>query len=220
MPTTVVVGHGRSPEGKGWGSRIDSCCTVVRMWDWHGWQSLTDYGERYDYGLFVLTPKGLPTFIKHRKAIPSRGWIAYLGKPVSGELPTYAGLTLELVDPQSWVAYGQEIGGAGLTGCLTLTRGCVAAAWAISKAPKDRVDRVVLVGFDNVLAQTNKPVEESFCPEYWKLFNSRWESKMDKAYPVGQPKTATHDMSIELPLLQHLAQQRNVRLEFAQEYWK
>lgn len=212
--TIVVVGHGRSPEGKGWGSRIDQCSTVVRMWDWAPWQGLSDYGEKYDYGLFVLTPKGLHVFQQHNKVIPSRGWLAYMGKPVNGKLPN--SVPVELVDPAPWCEMGLAAGGAGLSGRLTMTRGFVAAAWAIGKA---KTEPVVLVGFDNVLAQTNKPVSESFCPEYWKLFNGRFDDKLDKAYPTGQPKTETHDMGVELPLLYALATKHKVHLEFAQRIW-
>lgn len=211
--TIAVIGHGRSPEGQRWGSRIDSCCTVVRMWDWQPWQKSTDHGEKYDYGLFVLTPKGLSVFNDHNKATPCRGWLAYMGKPVTGKLPDK---TL-LVDPTPWVEEAQAMGGAGLSGRLTLTRGCVAAAWAITLAPK--AEPVVLVGFDNVRAGTNKPVEESFSPEYWRLFNDRFASKMDKAYPTGQPKTATHDMAVEPHLLAKLAGERGVDLWYAQERW-
>lgn len=213
--TIVVVGHGRSPEGKGWGSKIDQCSTVVRMWDWHPWQGLCDYGEKYDYGLFVLTPKGLYVFEQHSKLTPSRGWLAYVGKPVSGKLPN--GVPTELIDPTSWCEMGLALGGAGFSGRLTMTRGFVAAAWAIGKA-KPR-EPVVLVGFDNVFAGINKPVEESFCPEYWRLFNSRFEDRMAKVYPVGSAKTETHDMSIELPLLYRLATERAVRLVSATEIW-
>lgn len=214
--TIAVIGHGRSPEGQRWGSRIDACHTVIRMWDYWPWQRACDYGEKYSYGLFVLTPKGLQVFTQHNQQTPSKGWLAYLGKPTSGKLPNH--VPVEVIDPTSWVEQGQAMGGVGLSGKLTLTRGCVAAAWAICLAPY--ADKVVLVGFDNVLAMTNRPIEESFCPEYWRMFNGRFDNKLDKAYPTGQPKTETHDMNIELPLLQKLARERGIPLEFAQEVWK
>jgi len=183
------------------------------MWDWSPWQSLTDYGQKYDYGLFVLTPKGLRVFNEHNIGLPSQGWLAYMGKPVSEAVPER---TL-MIDPTPWVKEGQSMGGAGLSGRLTLTRGCVAAAWAITLAPMR--GKVVLVGFDNVVAGTNKPIEESFSPDYWRLYNARFADKMDKVYPVGQPKTETHDMTIEFPLLQHLAYDCGISLELAQESW-
>ena len=43
----VIVGHGLSPKGKGWGSRIDEHI-VVRMKD-PRWQGEFDYGVRLDY---------------------------------------------------------------------------------------------------------------------------------------------------------------------------
>lgn len=215
--TIVVVGHGRSPEGKGWGNLIDRCCTVVRMWDWTPWQHPRDYGEKYDYGLFALTPKSLSVFHEYNKAEPSRGWLAYFGKPTSGKLPN--GVPVEVIDPTPWVEVGQGLGGAGLSGRLTLTRGTVAAAWAITSAHSG--DVVILVGFDNVMARTNRSVEESFCPQYWRMFNERFNpgTKMDKVYPTGQPKTGTHDMNIEAPLLFQLAQDRKVKLLFADFAW-
>jgi hypothetical protein len=41
--SAAVIGHGRSPVGRGWGSRIDACDLVVRMWDNH-WQDEADWG--------------------------------------------------------------------------------------------------------------------------------------------------------------------------------
>jgi hypothetical protein len=213
--TIAVIGHGRSPEGRGWGSKIDSCSTVIRLWDWYGWQGVADYGEKYSYGLFVLTPKGLSAFTSYHKIVPARKWLAYLGKPVRGDLPN--GVPIEIVDPSPWVAEAQAMGGAGLSGRLTLTRGFVAAAWALCCTPYP--DNVVLVGFDNVKLGINQPIEKSFCPEYWKMFNSRFESKLDKSYPVGHSKTETHDMAVEAPLLFKLAGDRGLKLDYAEEIW-
>jgi hypothetical protein len=93
------------------------------------------------------------------------------------------------------------------------------AAWAIEHAGKG--EEVILVGFDNVLCGINKPIEESFCPEYWAMQSLYWdEKKTDKIYPVGEAKTATHDMSVEKPLLEALASSNNVPLKFAQEVWE
>jgi hypothetical protein len=216
--TTVVVGHGRSPEGKCWGSRIDNCKTVVRMWDWE-WQDPIDCGVKYDYGLFTMTPTGLRVFMEHNKRTPSRGWLAYFGKPtmLSGLLPN--GKPVEVVDPAPWWRWAREMGGAGLSGRLTLTRGCVAAAWAIAHEPR----HVVLVGFDNVACGINQPIELSFNPVYWKLYNSRNNraaGKMEKVYPIGTAQTETHDMAVELPLLRKLAELRKVELLFATDVWR
>lgn len=211
--TIVVIGHGRSPEGKRWGSRIDRCETVVRMWDWT-WQPWGDYGSAYHYGLFVLTPKGLRIFNQYVKSYPSRGWLAYFGKPTSGVLPA----PVEILDNERWNKIAIEMGGSGLSDKFSLTRGCAAAAWAIETASKG-CKRVILVGFDNVQAGLNKPIEESFSPEYWALYMSRFKPDVDKVYPIGTAKTATHDMAIEFPFLQRLASEHNVKLELAQEVW-
>jgi hypothetical protein len=71
---TAVIGHGRSPEGRGWAPRIDACDVVVRMWDWH-WQS-ADYGTKYDYGLFEVHWTILQNFQAHNQRTPAMGWIA------------------------------------------------------------------------------------------------------------------------------------------------
>lgn len=211
--TTVVIGHGRSPEGQRWGSKIDSCKTVVRMWDWE-WQNPCDYGDKYDYGLFVLTPKGLRIFTDNNVGAPTRGWLAYFGKPTGGLLPN--GVQTEIVDTTPWCEMAKQMGGAGLTGRLTLTRGCAAAAWAIEHEPT----RVILVGFDNVKCGINRPIEQSFCQEYWSLYMRRFKPDATKVYPIGLSKTATHDMAIELPLLRSLAEKRGVELLFANDIWR
>lgn len=208
--TTVVVGHGRSPEGKRWGNKIDACKKVVRMWDWQ-WQDDADFGNKYDYGLMVLTPKALGIFHLHNKRIPNRGWLVYYGKPTAGVLPNPP--PCEILNTPVWVQQGREMGGLGLTGELTLTRGCAAAAWAIQND-----SRVVLVGFDNVRCGVNKPVEESFDPVYWNLYTGRFKDQ-SKYYPVGGTKTNTHDMAIELPLLKALAREAQTELLFAEDIW-
>lgn len=209
--TIAVVGHGRSPEGRRWGYNIDACKTVVRMWDWH-WQNECDFGENYDYGLLVVTPKGLSIFNAHNKKIPRRGWLVYLGKPTAGVLPNER--RCEILDTATWVDLGRRLGGAGLTGELTLTRGCAAAAWAIQ-----RDNRVILVGFDNVKCGINQPIENSFNPDYWNMYISRFKNDTTKHYPIGSSKTNTHDMAIELPLLKHLASVYKTELVFAEDVW-
>jgi hypothetical protein len=210
----AVIGHGRSPEGKSWGVGIDSCNTVIRCWDWQ-WQPVEDYGGKYDYGLFMLTPKGLRLFQDFNARRPTRGWLAYMGKPTSGGLPD--GTTL--LDTSRWVQIAQEeFGGRGETNILTLTRGCVAAAWAIEYAIPN--EPVVLVGFDNVKIGVNQPIDQSFCPEYWELYNSRFApGKAEKTYPIGTARTATHDMSVEKPLLELLAKRNRAELRFAEDVW-
>lgn len=209
----AVIGHGRSPEGKRWGTQIDACATVVRMWD-NEWQPFEDYGKVYHYGLFVLTPKGLGLFEKHNKRTPRYGWLAYKGKPMGVcTLPN----NTKVIDPVVWTDKAMRMGGVGESGKLTLTRGCVAACWAIEHASTG--EPVVLVGFDNVLCGINQPVEKSFCPEYWALYMSRFTPNTDKVYPIGSSKTATHDMNVEFPLLKELARERMVDLQVAEDVW-
>lgn len=212
--TFAIIGHGRSPEGGGYGSKIDACQTVVRMWDWQ-WQNPLDYGEKYDYGLFVLTPRGLRIFTEHNTGKPSCSWLAYFGKPTAGVLPQPS----EVVDTSPWCQIAQQMGGAGLSGRFTLTRGCAAACWAITQA-KGKEKQVVLVGFDNVKCGINRPIELSFHPNYWASYNARFEKKIEKAYPIGGAKTMTHDMAVELPLMRMLSEQYGVELVFANDIWQ
>lgn len=214
---TVVVGHGRSPEGRGWGKLIDSADRVVRMWDWSEWQAPADYGMDYTHGVFVLTRKQIEIFWEHNKAWPTVGWLAFLGKPTGGLLPN----NTTLIDPTPWTKLAQErFGGAGIRGTLTLTRGTQAACWALDTSGPG--DQVVLVGFDNVVRRTNMEVEAAFCPAYWKLYNDRFPNKDEKVYvyPPNQPLTNTHDMRVESPLLHLYAEKRQIKFAFAQNIWR
>lgn len=212
--TIAVIGHGRSPEGKRWAKHIDACTTVVRMWDWQ-WQHPADYGTKYDYGLFVLTPKGLSIFMQHNKQVPARGWLAYNGKPVPGKLP--GGVPVELLDNPRWHKEIKSTGGAGESGEFSLTRGGAAALWAIENRSGDDV---VLVGFDNVCLGVNQSIEDSFNPAYWKLYMDRFKPEVEKVYPLGTSKTATHDLLAEKQYILGAAIRCDVKVLLAQHVWK
>jgi hypothetical protein len=126
----------------------------------------------------------------------------------------------EIVDTGPWVQVAATMGGAGLSGRLTLTRGTAAACWAIAHEK----DHVVLVGFDNVKTGINAPIEQSFHPDYWESYTQRIlfnkpESEGKKHYPIGGSKTATHDMAVEGPLLRKLAKDKGVVLSYAEDLW-
>lgn len=216
MRQLAVIGHGRSPEGQLWGSRIDCCDTVIRMWDCD-WQPIPDYGTKYDYGLFSITPKGMTVWAKHNVRKPTRGWLGMKGKPTNGKLPELT----RVVDPAPWEQAARDMGAAGLSGKLTLTRGCMAACWAITQAGHpDNRGEVVLVGFDNVKCGINQPIEQSFSPVCWDQYKERFPVDKEKFYPIGGAKTATHDMKYEWPLLRFLADNYGVRVRFAQDIWR
>lgn len=216
----AVIGHGRSPEGKKWGCKIDSCTLVVRMWDWIPWQSAEDYGVRYDYGLFVVTNKGLMDFYRYNKQDPRISWLGYMGKPTKLKVPE----NTQCLHMDAWLTQARSMGAVGDNGNLTLTRGTAAALWSIERASYARtsdIRRVLLVGFDNVKAGIHKPIEESFCPEYWNSYLERANAKgkVDKVYPINTAKTATHDLSVERDLLFNWANKFAVNLCFAEDCW-
>src|ERR1044072_2888538 len=128
--TIAIIGHGRSPEGTGWGPRIDACDCVIRMWDCH-WQNPADFGRRYDIGFFEVHPSLLPKFKTHNKRKPRLGWLGSLLLATPKEiLPDRT----ELVDQSPWNEVGHYFGGKGMTGRLQFTRGTIATLWAIENA--------------------------------------------------------------------------------------
>lgn len=207
MSLAVVVGHGRSPEGKGWGPRIDAARCVIRMWDW-GWQDAADYGTRYDYGVIEIGTGLIEKAMKHKRSDPAKGWIASLlhGKP--SRLPPNS----EIVDQKRWNDIGRRLGGAGATGRLQFTRGTIATCWAIEQ---ERWSEIVLVGFDVILAGKTLGTEKDFSPAYRKnpgTFSfSGWRANTSKF--------GNHDFKVERKVIATLAEEHGVRVNFAQEVW-
>lgn len=208
MTTWAIIGHGRSPEGQRWGPKIDAC-TVVRMWDWAPWQNPDDYGERYDYGLFELGSGITDTFLKHKKREPAKGWIGSLLHTTKTPIPSRT----QIVDQKPWNAIGLRLGGRGATGRLQFTRGTIAACWAIEKSMPD--DEVILVGFDVIHRGVSLGINDDFSPEYQKNPGSF----PFKGWRPGMKKFGNHDYVVERKVLEHLADQRNVVLSFAQDVW-
>ena len=71
----VIIGHGASPKGCGWGARIDEHI-VIRMKD-PSWQSKEDYGKRTDY--MIASTETLPIMLDYKR-VP----IEYWGQPKKG----------------------------------------------------------------------------------------------------------------------------------------
>src|SRR5690348_13506325 len=67
--TTLIIGHGASPKGKGWGSGIDEH-TVVRLKN-PSWQNKEDYGTRCDY--MCASTETLPVMLDYR-VVPKEYW--------------------------------------------------------------------------------------------------------------------------------------------------
>lgn len=209
LKTFAIIGHGRSPEGRGWGPRIDAC-TVLRMWDWSRWQAPADYGVSYDYGFFEAHPQMMATFYENLQCDPSIGWVASaLGEVEKCVLPPRT----EIVRQEPWNEIGKALGGVGATGRLQFTRGTIAACWAIERA--ETGEEIVLVGFDNIRAGQELQINQAFSPAYRK--NPGTFSFA--GYRGGVTKNGNHDFAVEKPVLEYLAAQRGVKLSFAQDVW-
>lgn len=210
MTRVAVIGHGRSPEGKGWGAKIDSCQTVIRMWDNH-WQDERDYGVKYDYGYYEISPRQLERYIEYNRKVPKLGWLAGMLKSKTDHTPPENTL---VISPWTWVNVGYyELGGrgAGEKGKLTLPRGMVAACWAVDSVPGD----IILVGFDNTHAGKLLPIEEGFSDVY----REQPSTGPFKDYHAGETKYHNHDHAVERPLIELLAKRAGKKVFFAQEIW-
>ncbi len=210
--TTAIIGHGRSPEGRGWGDRVDACGRVIRMWNWH-WQAPEDYGRRYDWGLIEVHKQTIRDWREHNRHAPSQGWLASLlmrYRGMIGDMPPDA----ILLNQEVWLRQPQrKYWGCGETGDWQLTRGGIAACWAISTAREG--DTILLVGFDVIRAGVALPVEEAFSPAYR---GSGGFFGMG-AYKPGKTKEGNHDYPAERRLIEFLAARVPVSVQFAQDVW-
>lgn len=206
----VVVGHGRSPEGKGWARRIDRAHLVVRMWDCH-WQSVEDYGTKYDIGFLEAHSTMVTRFHQYNRGEPSIGWIAssYDGTHDESSLPD----ATEVINPSEWCRRGRKMGGLGATGRLELTRGAIAACWMVTHC--DAGQEVVLVGFDNLRAGVCLEVERGFPSEY----RNERSTYSFAGYAPGRTKHGNHDIAIEGPLIQAIAKEHGVLVCHAVDVW-
>lgn len=208
MSSVAVIGHGRSPEGKGWGRKIDEC-VVIRMWDWH-WQAPQDYGERYDYGVFSILPVSSMAFDKAAKRTPDVGWLGYARGQQIGGIPG----NTTIIDQRF-----RDIAKKYAPGVfpLNLTRGCAAAAWALDC---NAWDEVILVGFDNVRAGICLAVEEAFAPDYLEHYDATYPQwRRGGWYSPGQSRCGSHFMGAEAPMLAEVAEESGTKLSFAEDTW-
>lgn len=205
----VIVGHGRSPEGKAWARRIDAANIVIRMWDC-AWQPLSDYGIRYDIGFFEIGGGLVGKFRRNQRGRdPSLGWVASWLYGLERQLPQRT----EVIDQTPWNRVGKGLGGIGQTGRLQFTRGTIAACWAIERASPG--DEIILVGFDNIRAGATLPLDQAFCRDYQRNPGSY----SFNGYRGGLRKCGNHDFLIERPVMEHLAEKASVRLSFADVVW-
>lgn len=213
MPLTVIVGHGRSPEGRGWGTRIDAADCVIRMWNWE-WQNPADCGTRYDYGLHETHRKVIGQWREHCTKHPARAYVVSILERYRDYERDFPDGSI-FINQRQWLnVEGRRIKGVGETGVWELTRGGIAACWAITQARDG--DEIVLAGFDNMRAGIALPVDEAFGQAY-QVDPAAWPLS---DYTPGLTKNGNHDFPAELRLIQLMASQRgSIKLSFAQDIW-
>lgn len=214
MTTAVIVGHGPSPKGRGWGKHIDAAETVVRMFDC-GWQSPEDYGTRYDIGVVTLAARQLNWFATEATRRPALWWLyrqdgAWFS--VKGETPQ----EMFTVDQDRQTAL--DIGAQTLGGNFALTRGTAAACNAIRRLG---VGTVVLVGFDEVRARRFS--QQPYSPECLAHMQRRPDcptigADMTARAP-DQTQTLGHDVSVEMDVIMKAAAECGVNALHADEVW-
>jgi hypothetical protein len=183
------------------------------MWNWH-WQSIWDYGRRYDVGFFEWHSRAYGAFRLYNQHMPAKGWIVSDLRHQLVEYPVPGGKLLAVIKRGQWT-YGNDTKVIeGPEGEWQLTRGTMAACWAMTKAKPG--DAFVLVGFDNVREAVCLPVESGFAPEYRNdpgtfSFNG---------YQPGASRYGYHDFEAERRLLAAMADKYQVRVDFAQDYWQ
>lgn len=206
-----MIGHGRSPEGRGWGPEIDACGLVVRMWDCH-WQPAQDYGTRYDFGMVALNHGQIAAWMKFNERSPARGWLGFLREG------TMARPGFETVDPANWNRMARLLGARRQGGRFNLTRGCAALCWAIERAGKG--GEVVAVGFDNLRRGWLLPVDEAFPADYLAHYDRAFPGwRGGYGYQSGADTCGSHDIAVERWLVGTLADSRGVTVHPAGDLW-
>lgn len=199
----LIIGHGPSADGRGWGNRIDAYNgPIVRMWDCD-WQKPVDYGTRYDWGVYTLAPRDLAAFDHTRKREP-RAWLAYDVWSRGGAFPN----THRAIDPREWVQMARDMGAESLGKKLDLTRGTAAALFAMSEGRN-----VTLLGFDMIVA--GRIDGAAYSADYCRQAVARYGpgGYRETGFPVGTMQTKTHDLRVEYPLMLRFADEYCVRLE-------
>lgn len=191
MTVCVIIGHGTSPKGKGWGSRIDENI-VVRLKDpsWY-LEHRDDYGKRTDY--MAASTETLPVMLDC-KAVP----IEYWGQPKRGKWSPVteakfrerakAPLRIHLDVHEHWNPLFRSLTGTTQAECPNHSLGMAAITYVCELL---KPETVLLVGFDNML----KPNQL----EYHKANRGRHPSR--------------HDWFAEHNMLERVAKHYNVTIK-------
>ena len=109
---------------------------------------------------------------------------------------------------------GRAIKGEGERGIWQLTRGGIAACWAIYNAPNG--GEVILVGFDVIKRGVALPVADAFAPEY-QAHPGFWGID---GYQEGKTKEGNHDYPAERALIELVAARKGaVSVYYAEDIW-
>ncbi len=181
------------------------------MWNWE-WQRPADHGTRYDIGLLETHRRVLQQWRAHNVATPAYGWIV---SKLDGGSAFALPMPHTLIDQQQWLTQeGRACHGCGETGRWELTRGGIAACWAISQAPIGA--RVILVGFDVIKAGIAPAVDEAFSPAY-QASGGFWGID---GFTPGSTKEGNHDYPAERRLIELVAARKGgVTVAFAEDVW-
>jgi hypothetical protein len=167
MTSICIIGHGASPKGKGWGSRIDEN-VVIRLKN-PSWQSVEDYGKRVDY--MVASTETMPVMLDYQRkpkeywAQPKRGkWAASV--EASFRTRTDIPLKIPLDIHNRW--NGVFLNLREKEDCPNHSVGMAAITYACEFLKPDEIQ---LVGFDNLLNPD--------LPEYHKSDRGKWVTRHD-----------------------------------------
>jgi hypothetical protein len=192
----AIVGHGRSPIGRGWGAKIDACDTVVRFWDCD-WQGPDDYGTRFDVGVYTALPNEMAQRRRHGK-MDAPVWWAYDPRGTKPAVGTP-------IAPAPWIArmsFDELRRRAGRR--LELSRGTAAACAALDWYWPEEI---ILIGFDAVRDGT---LAVDHYPDSFKNY-LRDEGRATNLHRNG-PCTASHVWAAERKLIEDLAFERDSKI--------
>ena len=183
------------------------------MWNWD-WQEPADYGTRYDYGLIESHRKVLRQLRECNKRKPSVAWLCSILDTDRGTMSALPHMRID-VDQDGWLLQeGRVIKGEGERGYWQLTRGGIAACWAIQQSKFGA--EVILVGFDVIKAGIACPVDDAFSPQY-QAHPGFWGID---GYQAGKTKEGNHDYPAERRLIELVAARRGaVTVRFAEDVW-
>ncbi len=164
--TVIVIGHGESPLGLEWGSRIDEH-TVIRLKD-PSWQKSKDYGRRTDYMVSstetMMVMLQYTTIPKEYFAQPKRGtWSKDSERNFRREAKAPLRIPIEI--HEKWNAVFRAMA-CDTQSCPNHSVGMAAITYA---AQLLEAQEILLVGFDNMLDPERL--------DYFKANKGRWPSR-------------------------------------------